>query len=69
MKQTKKWRPKSYSQQAREMCNKALFYYYSKEYPEYGEKEAVEFFQNSYRDPLIRARTAKRFGRIVRKGK
>lgn len=69
MKQSKKYKTKSWSQQSRKLCDKALFYYYNAEYPNYGEKEAIEFFQNSYRSPLIKARASKRFGRIIRKGK
>lgn len=60
------WRPASWSQQAREMCDKQI------EYINGGHafvEDALHLFSNSYRAPIIRGRAAKRFGRLMRAGK
>jgi len=57
---------KSWSQQAREMCNTQI------KQIGFGWKtieDASKFFSKSYRNCLIRYRAAKRFGRLVRMGK
>lgn len=62
----KTWRPASWSQQAREMCDKQI------EYINGGHafiEDALHLFSNSYRAPIIRGRAAKRFGRLLRAGK
>lgn len=59
------WRPKSWSQQAREMCDQQIEYINA----DIGTVEfALHLFSNSYRAPLIRYRAAKRFGRKRRAG-
>lgn len=60
------WRSASWSQQAREMCDKQI------EYINGGHafiEDALHLFSNSYRAPIIRGRAAKRFGRLMRAGK
>lgn len=60
------WKPASWSQQAREMCDKQI------EYINGGHafiEDALHLFSNSYRAPIIRDRAAKRFGRLMRAGK
>lgn len=60
------WKPASWSQQAREMCDKQI------EYINGGHafiEDALHLFSNSYRAPIIRDRAAKRFGRLMRVGK
>ena len=62
----KTWRPASWSQQAREMCNKQI------EYINSGHafiEDALHLFSNSYRASIITGRAAKRFGRLMRAGK
>lgn len=62
----KQWRPKSWSQQARELCD------YQIEMIEAGwttVEKAQKFFGESYRHSLITGRAAKRFGRKLRAGK
>lgn len=66
VKKMKTWRPASWSQQAREMCNKQI------EYINGGHafiEDALHLFSNSYRAPIITDRAAKRFGRLMRAGK
>ena len=61
-----KYRPKSWSQQAREMADRRI------QYVNTGTEcidQAIYFFNISYRHPRIRLRAAKRFGRAVRAGK
>jgi hypothetical protein len=54
------YRPKSYSQQAKELANCVY-----KTYKETG----IKFdFSESYKHPLIRQRAAKMFGKMIRKG-
>lgn len=60
------WKPASWSQQAREMCDKQI------EYINGGHafiEDALHLFSNSYRASIIRGRAAKRFGRLMRAGK
>jgi hypothetical protein len=60
------YHPESWSQQAREMCDRQVRSINS------GWstiKHAVFFFGHSYRNSLITTRAAKRFGRMVRAGK
>lgn len=60
------WRPLSWSQQARKMCDLQV------EYVNYGHsfiENSLSLFSNSYRAPIIRQRAAKRFGKLVRAGK
>lgn len=60
----KTWHPESWSQQAREMARKQI------ESIKCGYQTiegAIEFFDRSYRHPLIRYRAAKAFGRHERK--
>ena len=62
----KKWRPASWNQQARRMCDLQVAYVNS------GNaliEDALRFFSTSYRAPIIRGRAAKRFGRLLRAGK
>ena len=62
----KAWHPKSWSQQAREMCDNQI------KAIERGEQTiegAVRFFSQSYRADIVRNRASKRFGRKVRAGK
>jgi hypothetical protein len=60
------WRPKSWSEQARELCDRQIALINA-------EINSIEyslaFLGNSYRHPLIRQRAAKRFGRMLREGK
>lgn len=61
-----RYKPQSWSQQAREMSDMIIQQVNS------GWRtiaDAHKFFQNSYRHPLIRGRAAKRFGRKLREGK
>ena len=60
------YHPKSWSQQAREMCNNEIA---SIECGYNTIEGARRFFSRSYRAPIIRQRAAKRFGRMVRTGK
>lgn len=64
MKMQKTYHAKSWSKQAQEMCNNQIKMvkagYIAKE-------EAIRFFANSYRHPLIRQRAAKSFGKKMRK--
>lgn len=60
------WRPLSWSQQARKMCDLQV------EYVNYGHsfiEDSLNLISNSYRAPIIRQRAAKRFGKLVRSGK
>mgnify|MGYP000205122457 CR=1 FL=1 len=60
------YHPKSWSQQARELCDNQV------EQIKAGWTTiewAEHFFSTSYRHSLIRNRAAKRFGRLVRAGK
>lgn len=62
----KTWRPASWSQQAREMCDRQV------EYINAGHaliEDALHLFSNSYRAKIITGRAAKRFGRLMRAGK
>ena len=62
----RRYRPRSWSQQAREKCDQHVWFVNN------GIEtiqEAVEFFGNSYRAPIITMRAAKRFGRLRRQGK
>lgn len=62
----KTWRPASWSQQAREMCDKQV------EYINAGHalvEDALHLFGNSYRAKIVTGRAAKRFGRLMRAGK
>lgn len=60
------YHPKSWSQQAREICDNQIAQINSGWQTING---AVKFFSNSYRAEIIRNRAAKRFGRAVRAGK
>jgi len=60
------YQPKSWSQQAREMCDLEVW---SVNNGWQTIKGAMRFFSMSYRHPLIRNRAAKRFGRMLRAGK
>ena len=72
------YHPKSWSQQARDMAD-VIFeqvIYFNYIHPENWEHEditpeqwATEFFQASYRHPLIRSRAAGRYGRMLREYK
>ena len=61
----KKFRPRSWSEQARDMAVR----YYNEvfQYEDFTESEAVTFIHHSYRAPLIRYRAAKKLGRMCRK--
>ena len=62
----KTWRPASWSQQAREMCDKQV------EYVNSGWaliEDVFYLFGSSYRAKIITSRAAKRFGRLMRAGK
>ena len=62
----KTWRPASWSQQAREMCDKQVKMINAG----YGLIEDVlHLFSTSYCAPIIRGRAAKRFGRLLKAGK
>lgn len=73
------YHPQSWSQQAREMAdnmfNNVIYYTYThpEKWPDVmkqtPEQAAIEFFQTSYRHPLIRERAAGRFGRLLREYK
>lgn len=69
MKQNKKYRPNSYSQQARKMSDMLYARYSDERISEYDESYVIEFLQRSYRDPMVVNRAAKRVGRMMRKGK
>lgn len=59
----KTWRPASWSQQAREMCDRQA------EYINAGHaliEDALHLFSNSYRAKIITGRAAKRFSRLMR---
>lgn len=60
------YHPKSWSQQARRMCDEQIAQiklgYITVD-------EALDFFFNSYKHPLVRGRAAARFGRKLREGK
>ena len=60
------YHPESWSQQAREMCDKQVRQINSGWQTIDG---TVKFFSQSYRAEIIRCRAAKRFGRMVRAGK
>lgn len=60
------YHPKSWSQQAREMCDRQIEQINSGWQTING---AVKFFSQSYRAEIIKNRTAKRFGRMVKAGK
>ena len=62
----KTWRPESWSQQARNMCDNEIWCVNNGWSTIAG---ARHLFSNSYRAPIIRQRAAKRFGRYVRAGK
>ena len=65
-KEMKTWRPASWSQQAREMCDKQVKMINA----EHGLIEDVlHLFSTSYCAPIIRGRAAKRFGRLLKVGK
>ena len=59
------YRPPSYSQQARKLCDKQILYIKSNLTT---IKEAREILFNTYRSPLVKQRAIKRFGRKIRKG-
>lgn len=59
----KKYRPKSWSEQAREMANEQIRSTLETSNPVW----SLRFFSNSYRADIIRHRAAKRFGRAMRK--
>lgn len=60
----KNYHPTSWSQQAREMCDRQI----AMVQQGYSTiEQAINFFSNSYRPSIIRCRAAKRFGRWVRK--
>ena len=62
----KTWRPKSWSEQARDLCDRQIALIKA------GINSiecSLAFFSDSYRHPLIRQRAAKRFGRMLREGK
>lgn len=61
----KKFHPRSWSEQAREMAVK----YYNEvlQYEDFTESAAVLFINHSYRAPLIRYRAAKKLGKMCRK--
>ena len=71
------YHPKSWSQQARSMADvifeQVIYFNYihpeNWEHEESPEKWATEFFQASYRHPLIRSRAAGRYGRMLREYK
>ena len=60
----KKYRPKSWSEQAREMADNQIYQVLEKEC---SIAYSLRFFSNSYRAPIIRHRAAKRFGRVMKK--
>lgn len=62
----KAYHPKSWSQQAREMCDRQINQINSGWQTVEG---AIKFFHTSYRADIIRCRAAKRFGRLVESGK
>ena len=57
---------KSWSEQAREMCEKQIQLIKAGKIT---TSEAVKFFTESYRAPIIRYRAVKRFGRKIRQNK
>lgn len=60
------WYPPSWSEQAREMCDKQV------DYIDAGMTtidNAFYLFSISYRAPIIRLRAAKRFARLLKQGK
>ena len=59
----KKYRPKSWSEQARKMADNQIRYTLETGDPVW----SLRFFSNSYRADIIRYRAAKRFGRAMRK--
>ena len=59
----RKFKPESWSQQARRMCWNQLSQCLSGDKT---EENCVEFFSNSYRASIIRIRAAKKFGRELR---
>ena len=61
----KTYRPTSYSQQARKLCDKQILYIKSNLTT---IEEAEEILFNTYRSPLVKQRAIKRFGRKIRKG-
>ena len=61
----KKFRPRSWSEQARKMA--ARYYCEILMFEDFTESEAVTFIHHSYRAPLIRYRAAKKLGRMCRK--
>lgn len=62
----KAYRSKSWSQQAREMCDRQIAQIETGWQTIEG---ATKFFHMSYRAAIIRHRAAKRFGRLVKAGK
>lgn len=62
----KNYRPKSWSQSAREMCDLQVSQVKAKEET---IEEAIYFFNISYRADIIRYRAAKRFGKKRREGR
>ena len=62
----KTYRTKSWTQQAREMCNEQIRQIKAGFQTIEG---AIDFFSNSYRPEIITGRAAKRFGRMLRAGK
>lgn len=60
------YHPESWSHQARRMSYNEII---SVEQGWSTIQEAINFFSTSYRHPLIRARAAKHFGRMLRVGK
>ena len=59
----KKYRPKSWSEQARKMADQQIHSTLESGNPVW----SLRFFSNSYRADIIRYRAAKRFGRAMRK--
>lgn len=62
----KAYRSKSWSQQAREMCDRQVAQI---ETGWQTIEDATKFFHSSYRAEIIRHRAAKRFGRLIKAGK
>ena len=61
----RRYKPASYSQQARKLCDKQILYIKSNLTT---IKEAKEILFNTYRSPIVKQRAIKRFRKKIRKG-
>lgn len=62
----KTWHPKTWSQQARALCDRIVN---NVEDGYWTIEQGMFWFSTSYRHPLIVNRAAKRYGRLMRAGK